>query len=99
MAERPVDSMTLRELLNSSEHISREVEDHLTQNFLPIVEKLTKMTSTFAKPDERDQIPDVSVRNLVGQVLKSDDFSQSVEEKLLKHLKSLEQSLHKVAEG
>lgn len=94
MADRPVEQLTLREQFTTCEHLLRELIDHLDQSFLAKIRKLEEMVDPQdnpANPMERAPVLDVNIRNHVAALLSSDDFSQTLHQKLDAFLAAIEQ--------
>lgn len=89
--------MSLRELLSTSDHSVRELTEHLSLSFVPRVARLGKQTKSYNRPEERAQIPDVTIRNSAAEVIQSDDFSQTLYEKLNTVFWVLEQAAGRAA--
>ena len=90
MSERPLEQLTLREMVISAEHLIRELSMHLEQAFLPKVNALEKMVAAHATQDECSLVQDVTVRNQAALVLQSDEFSQRLYKKLNDCLAAIE---------
>ena len=99
MAGRSTQQMTLRELVTESERLSRELEDHLVQSLLPRIKNLRRVTSSFASPVDRDQIPDSTVRTTATSLLESDAFARQLFDTLQEHLKAAEQAGQRIAQS
>jgi hypothetical protein len=98
MAERPVQSYSLREMLVEAERLSREVSEHLDQSFLPKCLELTRLVRPIngEPPDER-ALEDVTLRTQAARILKTDTFTEKVFEQLLDYCKAIEASVNKIA--
>jgi hypothetical protein len=98
MAERPVQSYSLREMLVEAERLSRELSEHLDQSFLPKCLELTRLVRPIngEPPDER-ALEDVTLRTQAARVLDTDTFTEKVFEQLLEYCKAIEGSVNKIA--
>jgi hypothetical protein len=98
MAERPVQSYSLREMLVEAERLSRELSEHLDQSFLPKCLELTRLVRPIngEPPDER-ALEDVTLRTQAARILETDTFTEKVFEQLLDYCKAIEASVNKIA--
>ncbi|HEV8002273.1 MAG TPA: hypothetical protein VGP63_20450 [Planctomycetaceae bacterium] len=98
MADRPVQSYSLREMLVEAERLSRELSEHLDQSFLPKCLELTRLVRPIngEPPDER-ALEDVTLRTQAARVLDTDTFTEKVFEQLLEYCKAIEGSVNKIA--
>jgi hypothetical protein len=90
MAMRPIEQLTLREMFTSAESLIRDLVEHLDKSFHPRLRALGELVRSPHIPDERDAIPDSSVRTHVSTLLSSDDYSQAFFEKLDRYLQAIE---------
>ena len=90
MAGRPLDQLTLRELVVDTERVTRELIAHLDQAFTPQVQALEQLVHRFGDEKHRGQVQDASVRAQVATLLTSDDFSQPLIQKLKERLAAIE---------
>jgi hypothetical protein len=97
MAERAVDQLTLRELFKDAERLTRELTEHIDQGFIPKSQALTRLVSPSPGDPEYDQIEDLTVRNQVVEVLKSEDFTNQLHEKLAKYYTAIERNVARIA--
>jgi hypothetical protein len=75
-----MEEMTLRDKCREVDRLSRELEDHLQQGFVPKVHELRKL----CKPQEADfgGIPDITIRSQIQQVLASERYTGEIYEAL-----------------
>ncbi|MBT4867207.1 MAG: hypothetical protein HON53_19050 [Planctomycetaceae bacterium] len=97
MAERAVDQLTLRELFNDAERLTRELTEHIDQGFIPKSQALSRLVSPSPGDPGYDQIEDLTVRNQVAEVLKSEDFTNQLHEKLAEYYTAIERSVSRIA--
>ena len=97
MAERAVDQLTLRELFKDAERLTRELAEHVDQGFIPKSQALSRLVSPSPGDPEYDQIEDPTVRNQVVDVLKSEDFTKQLHDKLAQYYTAIEQSVSRIA--
>lgn len=91
MAERPIDQLTLRDMFSNAEWLIRDLSEHLKQSFHPKSRALGELVRSFRIPDERNAIADTAVRTHVAALLGSDDYSQTLIQKLDNYLKAIEE--------
>ena len=94
MAERPIEHLTLREMFTNAESIIRDLVEHLDKSFHPRLRALGDLVRSYSVPDERDAIPDSSIRTHASNLLSSDDYSQAFFQKLDRHLQAIEERSH-----
>lgn len=70
MEASKIAKLTMREKIRSSQHLARELHEHLVQNFLP---KAMELTAVCA-PEGEERIADVTIRSEVATVLESERF-------------------------
>jgi hypothetical protein len=97
MTERAVDQLTLRELFKDAERLTRELTEHVDQGFIPKSQALSRLVSPSPGDPEYDQIGDPTVRNQVVDVLKSEDFTNQLHEKLAQYYTAIERSVSRIA--
>lgn len=78
MAERQIESLTLREKFIEAEKLTRELIDHLDRGFIPKVHQLRRTARRGTNPEHLDEIKDLTVRESVKQVLDSDDYTRQL---------------------
>ena len=98
MAERPVESLTLREKLIDAEKLSRELVDHLERGFIPKVHQLRRTARRAANPEHQSEIRDLTIRNSVDQVLKSDDYTRQLCDRAAALLNSIDTDVRTIFE-
>ncbi len=82
-----IDQLTIREKLRDCERLTRELGEHLQQNFLPKVVELQSLAVPNLQQEER--VADVSIRNSARAVLESDQFTARLDEGLMAYAKSI----------
>lgn len=80
---RDPETLTFREKLRDCAHLTRELVEHLEQAFEPRVEQIKSTIRSRPGPGDND-VPDVTVRNLVATLLEGDDFAQRLCQRLEK---------------
>jgi len=90
MADRPIDQLTLRELFTNAEYLIRDLSEHLKRSFQPKSQALAELVSPDNVPEQRDAIADTAVRTQAAAVLNSDDYSQTLIDKLDRHLTAID---------
>ncbi len=98
MVERPIRSLSLREMLVEAERLSRELSEHLDQSFIPKCLELTRLVRPIngEPPDER-ALEDVTLRTQAARILETDTFTEKVFEQLLEYCKAIEGAVNKIA--
>jgi hypothetical protein len=91
MAERPIAQLTLRDIFSETEWLIRELSEHLKQSFHPKSRALNEMVRSSNLPDARDQIADSAIRIQAAAVIASDEYSQTLIQKLDRYLKAIEE--------
>lgn len=98
MSDRPIESLTLREKLIDAEKLTRELVDHLERGFIPKAHQLRRTARRATSPEHQDEIKDLTVRNSVDQVLKSDDYTRYLCERAVTLLNSIDTDVQTVFE-
>ncbi len=78
MAERPPESLTLREKFIEAEKLTRELSDHLERGFIPKAHKMRQMARRANQPDHQDEVRDVTIRSSVDQLLQNEDYARQL---------------------
>ena len=99
MDDRPIEKLTLRELFTNAEGLVRELNEHLEQQFLPRLRAVDELVRSHAKPEERKEIADSTVRSRMAALLDSDDFSQKLYSRLERHLVAIDQGAAQAIQG
>ena len=82
--------MTLREMFLESEHLTRELIEHLDQGFLPKVKDLDELVQPSPQDTEFESVEDVSVRSQSSRVLESERFTRDLCGKLGRYLNGIQ---------
>jgi len=90
MAERPVEQLTLRDMFTNAEWLVRDLGAHLNQAFRPKSRALIELVE-IRVTEERDAIPDSTVRSNMAAILSSDDYSQTLFQKLDRYLAAIDE--------
>jgi hypothetical protein len=99
MAELPIDQLTLRDLFTNAEWLIRDITEHLRQSFHPKSQALDELVRSFQVPEDRDAIADTAVRTQAAALLESDDYSQTLIEKLDRYLAAIDERSHTAISG
>ena len=91
MADRPIDQLTLRDMFSETEWLIRELSEHLKQSFHPKARALSELVRSYRIPEERNAIADTAVRTHVAALIGSDDYSQTLIQKLDCYLTAIEE--------
>lgn len=89
------ESMTLRQKMTEGEHLARELIQHLEQGFLPKVQHVRRLTRPHPEAGE-EELRDVTLRNAVGEVLASDDFTRQLSQKVRLFAASIEADVERI---
>ena len=98
MAGRPVESLTLREKLIDAEKLTRELVEHLERGFIPKVHQLRRTARRATNPEHQDDIKDLTIRNSVDQILKSDDYTRQLCGRAATLLNAIDTDVHTIFE-
>jgi hypothetical protein len=82
MPETSLKEKTLRELMADAEHLTRELTEHLDQNFIPKAHALRKLVRPVIGSNVDDEVEDISIRNAAKHVLKSNEFTEELCDKI-----------------
>lgn len=91
--------MTLREKFTESEHLLRELIEHIEHGFIPKVRHLENMVRPTETQPFDESIADSAVHHSVDDLLETDDFSQQLYEKLERYLASIESDVNRIISG
>jgi hypothetical protein len=98
MAERPIRSLTLREMLVEAERLTREVSEHLDQSFIPKCLELTRLVRPInGEPPDVRALEDVTLRTQTARILDTDNFTEKVFEQLSDYCNAIEGAVSKIA--
>ena len=98
MSDRPVESLTLRQKLIDAEKLARELVEHLERGFIPKVHQLRRTARRAANPEHQGEIKDLTVRNTVDQVLKSDDYTRQLGDRAISLLNAIDTDVQTIFE-
>lgn len=99
MTERPIEELSLREQLGHAEQLVRELSEHINQSFLPKLRTAGDLVRGSQTSAERNDIPDSTVRSAMAALIKSDDFTQSLIDKLDPYLRSIHKGVERILES
>ena len=88
---RPVENMSLRDLITETERLSRELNQHLDQGVLPKLQNVERLLSPSG--EDAAEVLDVTVRNHVAALLETDQFTQQKFQKLEEFLAGLDSQI------
>jgi len=92
--EQHLDQLPLRELIVQTEHLTRELIEHLDQSFLP---RLISLDEAATLKPGHDTAPDTVVRTKTTELLDSDRFTQQKATRLQEYLNAIDVALRKRA--
>ncbi len=93
------ESLTLRDQLNGADRLTREIMDHLERAFVPQAHELRRVTRVTGEDDPTSQLEDVTLRNQIDNLLKSDAYTKEMSERLQAYLASIGQEVGKIVGG
>lgn len=93
------ESLTLRDQLNGADRLTREIMDHLERAFVPQAHELRRVTRVSGEDDPTAQLEDVTLRNQIDNLLKSDAYTKEMSERLRTYLASIGQEIGKIVGG
>ena len=99
MAERDVKELTLRELFKDAERLTRELMEHLEQGFLFKSRALAQLVAPTPGDPEYEQIEDLTIRNQVDNLLKSDDFTERLYCRLEQYYRAIDENVTRISTG
>lgn len=93
------ESETLREQLNHADRLTREIIDHLERAFIPQSHELRRVTRVTGEEDLESQLADVTLRNQVESLIKSDDYTRKMTGVLHAYLRSIDKEVGQIVGG
>jgi hypothetical protein len=97
--DHSIEGMTLQDKVKNSELLVREMIEHLELGFLPKLKNLQKISRVSNNLSQLEEIADLTIRNHVVQVLESEQFTESLFEKLSLLTSALEKDMNDVMYG
>lgn len=97
--DHSIEGMTLQDKVKNSELLVREIIEHLELGFLPKLKNLQKISRVSNNLSQLEEIADLTIRNHVVQVLESEQFTESLFEKLSLLTSALEKDMNDVMYG
>ncbi|QDT94664.1 hypothetical protein [Gimesia aquarii] len=97
--KRAPGQLTLREMFSDTERLASELIEHLDLGFIPMNEQLIRLVRVVPDGIEKRRVEDVSVRNQAADLLKSENFTQELFEKLDEYLKAIDESVSQIISG
>lgn len=97
--KRAPNQLTLREMFSDTERLISELIEHLELGFIPTNEKLIRLVRVVPDGIEKRHVEDISVRNQVAELLKSEDFAQELFEKLDAYLNAIDESVNRIIDS
>ena len=92
MRARPIQRWTLRELINGSERVCREITEHLNTNYIPALREVARLL----KPHKHRKV-EVSDKTVVNAIMKLEK-SESYATDLVNQLEEILTAVHSHAE-
>ncbi|MFQ5732484.1 MAG: hypothetical protein ACE5KM_11095 [Planctomycetaceae bacterium] len=97
MNERPVDNLTLRELLRDAELSRRELGEHLERGFAPKAASLARLIRPKPGGDWNHGLEDRSLHHTAQMVLDSHQFTDNLIQGFRRLLKAIDESVSRVS--
>ncbi|WP_417390293.1 hypothetical protein [Gimesia sp.] len=97
--KRALSQLTLREMFSDSERLASELVEHLERGFIPMNEQMIRLVRELPDGVEKRRVEDITVRNQAEEILKSDQFTQELFEKLDQYLSAIDQSITRIIDG
>lgn len=97
--KRTVSQLTLREMFSDSERLTSELVEHLERGFIPMNKQMIRLVRELPDGVEKRRVEDITVRNQAEELLKSDQFTQELFEKLDQYLGAIDQSITRIIDG
>jgi len=97
--DHSIEGMTLQDKVKNSELLVREMIEHLELGFLPKLKNLQKISRVSNNLSQLEEIANLTIRNHVVQVLESEQFTESLFEKLSLLTSALEKDMNDVMYG
>ncbi|MFM7160169.1 MAG: hypothetical protein ACKOGA_06290 [Planctomycetaceae bacterium] len=98
MSDQNPDQLSLREQIGQAEAIVRELQEHLSQSFLPKVKSARESIFPTEGEANAEEIPDSTVRNLMADILRSDEFTLTMLKRLEPYLRSIQRGVREILE-
>jgi hypothetical protein len=97
MVERSAGQMTLREMLTEAERLTRELGEHLDQSFIPKCHELSNLLRPInGEPPDLRAIEDVTVRTQVARILDTENFTESLFERLAEYSRTIDEAVGRI---
>ena len=96
---RPVDHLSLREMLRDAEQLCRELADHLERGFAHKADILAKLIHSRPGSRVRYDVKDITLHHNTQFVLESDKFTQKLVDRFRELLKAIDASMHEITDG
>ena len=97
MPETSLNEMTLRDMLADAEHLTRDLIEHLDQNFIPKAHALRKLVRPTVGSNVDEEVEDISVRVTAIRVLKSEDFSEELCDKIRQYCTAIDDAVSQIS--
>ena len=96
MAERPLDSLSPREKFSEATRNTRELIEHLEQAVLPKTQDFRRITRW--DENESSEMSDMTVRKAAEELIRRDDYTRKLCERLIPLLASMSKDLKNITE-
>jgi hypothetical protein len=89
---RPIERWTLRELLNGSDRVCREIADHMNTDYVPALRELDRLLRPHKH--RKVEVADKTISNVVLRVEKAETYAAD----LFNQLRQILNAIHAHAE-
>jgi hypothetical protein len=97
MVERSLRQLTLREMVIEAERLTRELGEHLDQAFIPHCHELARLVRPInGEPPDVRALEDVTVRTQAARILETENFTESLFEKLTEYTRAIDEAVNKI---
>lgn len=95
--ERPIENLTLRELLRDAEVVGRELADHLERGFAPKTGDLALLICPKSDGELNHALEDGTLYHTIRQVLDSHQFTEILIARFRQLLKAIDRSVSRIS--
>jgi len=98
MTDRPLESLTLRELFVDTERLTKELIEHLELGFLPKVSAISELARADGT-SEAEFVSDLTLRTKAAGLLADEQFTNNLCEKLAAYSEAIEKGVNRIVRG
>ena len=99
MASQPLHQRPLRELINDSLRLTRELVEHLDQAFHPKLRRLNRLVSPEPADPEFEATEDITVRNQASELLDAESFTEHVYRQIDDYCEAIDRAVGEAISG